>query len=121
MKIILSIKPIYVSLILSNIKKYEYRRSIFKREVDIVLIYSSSPEQRVVGEFSVEEVLHFELGKLWDETNIDSGISKDFFFQYFNDLEKGYAIKIGKVKKYKQPKLLSEFGDISPPQSFIYV
>lgn len=44
MKVLLSINPEYVEKIFSGIKKYEYRRSIFKNEaVDTIVIYSTSP------------------------------------------------------------------------------
>lgn len=35
--------------------------------------------------------------------------------------EEGYAIEIGRIKKYKTPKLLEEVGVKKAPQSFLYL
>jgi hypothetical protein len=52
--VLLSIKPEFVEKIFSGLKKYEFRRVIFKsKSVSRVVIYASSPVQRVVGEFAV--------------------------------------------------------------------
>ena len=54
MKVILSIKPEFVEKIINGEKKFEYRRKIFKKDVEKVLIYASSPIKLVVGELHVE-------------------------------------------------------------------
>ena len=46
--ILLSIKPEYTNRILEGSKKYEFRRSVAKRKVDRILIYSTAPEMKVV-------------------------------------------------------------------------
>ena len=51
-----------------------------------------------------------------------SGISKEYFDSYFAEKEKGYAIKIKYLKKYRKPKCLkADFNISSPPQSFQYL
>lgn len=55
--ILLSIHPEYVRQILAGTKKFEFRRSVAKRNVDRILIYSTSPEMKVVGSVSVLGVL----------------------------------------------------------------
>ena len=52
MKVLLSIKPEFADKIFNGTKKYEYRRSIFKKkEVKTVVVYASSPIQKIIGEF----------------------------------------------------------------------
>lgn len=58
MKVILSIKPEFVEKIINGEKKFEYRRKIFKKDVEKVLIYASSPIKSVVGEFIVEDTFN---------------------------------------------------------------
>lgn len=122
MRILLSINPEYVEKIFSGTKKYEYRRSIFKnKEVKTILIYSTSPVKKIVGEFSIEKIIEGTPNELWNLSPNNTGISKEKFENYFSKKEKGYAIKIGRIKKYKQPKLLEEFSIKLPPQSFLYL
>ena len=122
MKVLLSIKPEFAEKIFNGTKKFEFRRSVFKnKNVTTVVVYASSPVQRVIGEFEIDSILNSELQQLWDNTKDYSGISKSFFFDYFNNKEKGYAIKIKKTKLYKAPLVLKDNFNVAPPQSFIYL
>ena len=85
-------------------------------------MYASKPIARVVGEFTIEDILALEPNKLWERTRDYSGIGKDYFYEYFNGQKIGYAIKIGKTKRYKkQLELDDNFNIKYPPQSFMYV
>lgn len=122
MKVLLSIKPEYAEKIFNGTKKYEFRRSVFKKTgVKIVVVYASSPVKKVIGEFEIETILNDELNKLWHQTKDFSGISSDFFFEYFRNKENGFAIKIKKAKKYKRPLSIKEDFNATPPQSFMYL
>lgn len=88
MKVLLSIKPEYVRKIFAGTKKYEYRKSIFTKHVDKVVVYATKPMGMIVGEFSVEEVLVGEPEILWKETHEVSGISKDFLINILRDAPK---------------------------------
>lgn len=121
--VLLSIKPEFVEKIFSGLKRYEFRRVVFKsKNVSRVVVYASSPVQRVVGEFEVAGILALEAKKLWQQTKKYSGIAKDYFDCYFADKETAYAIKIKKVKRYATPKTLEDLRpSIRPPQSFMYL
>ncbi|OFX74799.1 MAG: hypothetical protein A2X12_11975, partial [Bacteroidetes bacterium GWE2_29_8] len=100
MKVLLSIKPQFAELIFNGTKKYEFRRSIFKnKDIKTVVVYASSPIQKVIGEFEIDTVLNKELEELWEVTKNYAGIEKSFFYEYFASKEKGYAIKIKKTKR----------------------
>ena len=48
MKVLLSIKPEFVEKIFAGTKKYEFRKSLFKKNgVKDVVIYASAPIKRV--------------------------------------------------------------------------
>jgi len=122
MKVLLSIKPEYAEKIFDGEKRFEFRRSIFKNpDITHIVVYASSPTQKVIGEFEIIDIVHENISILWDITRKYSGISKENFFNYFSDKKKGYAIQIGNITEYDQPlSLRDEFG-LSPPQSFIYL
>ncbi|SFP18179.1 ASCH domain-containing protein [Salibacterium halotolerans] len=123
MKVLLSIKPEFVEKIFNGEKQYEYRKSIFKKGgVDTIVVYSTKPEGKIVGELTVEKILQDDIEILWENTKSSSGTTYDFFKKYFQGKETGYAIKIKKAIKYDAP--LSPFETINnfhAPQSFCYI
>jgi predicted transcriptional regulator len=121
-KILLSIKPEYAELIFSGTKKYEFRRAIFKnKNVKTVVVYASSPIQKVIGEFEIESILQCDLKNLWKMTKEFAGIEKSYFYKYFSNKEDGFAIKIAKPKRYRKPLCIKSDLKVTPPQSFLYL
>ncbi len=122
MKALLSVKPEFASKILSGEKKYEYRKQVFKQPVESVLLYSTMPVGKIVGEFTVEEIVSGTPQALWKKTKDYSGISKSFFNSYFSGREKSFAIKIGVVTKYES---YIDPYELDPtfvaPQSYKYI
>jgi predicted transcriptional regulator len=118
---LLSIRPHYAEAIFRGEKKYEYRRAIFKQPVDVVVVYITSPTSQIVGEFEVAGIIADSIESLWRRTNRAAGIAEDAFFKYFDGKEVGYAIKIGTVRRYRNPKQLGETYGIRAPQSFVYI
>ena len=121
MKVLLSIKPEFAEKIFNGTKKYEFRKSLFKnKSVDKVIVYASYPLQHIIGEFKIECILSDEIDKIWEQTREFSGISEDFYRNYFANKDTAYAIKIGQVKRYKRKKQLSDYNLNVAPQSFVY-
>lgn len=122
MKVILSIKPEFAHKIFNGTKRFEFRRSLFKnRDVKVVVVYASSPISKVIGEFEIDEVIHRDLNTLWRSTKDHSGISQDYYYEYFKGKTEGYAIKVKKAKLYKKQKNIRESYGLNPPQSFAYL
>ncbi|MDR2947594.1 hypothetical protein [Dysgonomonas sp. 511] len=123
MKVVLSIKPEFAYKIFDGTKKFEFRKSIFKNSnIETVVVYASSPVKKVIGEFQIERILNYDLDTLWELTKEYSGISEDYFYEYFDNRETGFAIQIKSKIKFKQPKSLQEdYKIITPPQSFAYL
>ena len=122
MKVLLSIKPEFAEKIFNGSKKYEFRRSVFKNpDVNTVVVYASSPVQRIIGEFKIEKIINEDITMLWEKTKEFSGISENFFFEYFNNKEKGYAIQIKEAKRYKESLCIKKDYNATPPQSFMYI
>jgi len=122
MRVLLSIKPEFAFKIFEGKKKYEFRKVIFKNpNVKTVIVYASSPVQRVIGEFEIEKILSSDPNEIWAQTKNHSGISEDFFFEYFADRKIAHAIKIAKTKKYQHPLQLLVNFNVLPPQSYVYL
>ena len=122
MRVLLSIKPEFAEMIFAGTKKFEFRRSVFKNpDVKTVVVYASSPVQKVIGEFEIETIIKDELEALWQQTCEYAGISKDFFFSYFSNKACGYAIQIKTTKKYERALCLRNDFNATPPQSFMYL
>lgn len=118
---LLPIKPRYVAAIFSGEKKYEFRRVIFSRPVDIVVVYATAPVRQVVGEFDVLAIICAPPQSLWERTRHCAGVDEDAFFGYFRGRQTGYAIQIGQVRQYAEPFCpIKRFG-VKPPQSFLYL
>lgn len=122
MKVLLSIKPEFVSKILDGTKIFEFRKAIFKnKEIKKVVIYASSPVQRVVGEFTIDNILKGDIDTIWKKTKKRSGISENFYRLYFANKDIAYAIKIGRVTPFKKMKTLQDYNLKFPPQSYAYI
>lgn len=119
--ILLSINPNHVENILNGTKQYEFRKTVCKRHVDKILIYSTKPIMKIVGEAEVEDILIDKPNAIWEKTHIMSGINKNFFDKYYENRETAVAYKLKNVVEYTQPKELKDYGLINAPQSFRYI
>jgi len=75
-------KPEFADKILSGDKRYEFRKVLFKKNVDTIVIYATMPVGKIIGEFKVEDILQDKPASLWDRTKEYSGITQGFFNQY---------------------------------------
>jgi len=120
--VLLSIKPEFAHKIFEGSKKFEFRKQVFKdTSVKKVIVYSSSPEQKVIGEFEIEAILSDTPNNIWIQTKLYSGISQEFYDEYFKGRDNAYAIKVASTKKYRKEKSLADYNVQSAPQSFAYV
>lgn len=124
MKVLLSIKPEFVRSMIDGNKKYEFRKKIFRnKNIDVVVVYATKPVGKVVGEFKIKDVLKDTPTEIWKKTKNESGISKNFFYSYFNDKDSAYAIEFDEFQKYDYPMDLMDLDKSIKvaPQSFRYL
>lgn len=123
MKVLLSIKPEYAHRILDGTKRYEFRRKIHRDpRVRTVVLYATKPLGKVVGEFSIKYVHSGHPDSLWEKTKEFSGITQQYFREYFHGRDIAHAIEVKTVKRYRKPKELREFlPSGTAPQSYAYV
>ena len=118
---LLSIKPEFVEYILEGKKKYEFRKSKPKENIGRIIFYASSPQKQVVGEATVETILEGSPKEIWSITKSVAGITKNFYFSYYEGKHMAVAYKLKEVIRYDHPKALSDYGVNQAPQSFMYL
>ncbi|AUG38628.1 hypothetical protein CXP47_01655 [Pseudomonas chlororaphis] len=123
MRVLLSIKPEYVSKILSGEKRFEFRKVGFSNPaVRTVVIYATKPVGKVVAEFEVTDIYQDSPSEIWKRTKAYAGVNKKFFDMYYEGRTNAVAIGVGRVIVYDTPLDLKELGGPkSPPQSFCYI
>lgn len=120
-KVLISIKPEYVDKILNGTKKYEYRRTLAKKDVSSLIIYSTWPVKEIVGEVDVVGTIEMAPSSLWEKTKKEAGISRKKYREYFKKTKKACAYVLGMVTKYETNKKLLDIGVQQAPQSFLYL
>ncbi|MGD6731091.1 MAG: hypothetical protein ACPKMZ_08465 [Pleomorphochaeta sp.] len=120
-KMLLSINPEHINNIFIGSKRFEFRKTICKKDVDTIVFYATNPIKKVVGEANVRNILIDTPEKIWELTSEFSGISKYFFEEYYKNKKNAVAFQIDHVLKYQKPKTLEELGIYRAPQSFQYL
>ena len=119
--ILMSIKHEYVDKIFTGEKKYEYRKRMCKEKIDTIIVYSSSPIQKVVGELKIKQVLYDKKSIIWDKTNRYGGITKTKYDKYYENCDYAVAYEIEKAILYDKQKDLKDFNVRTAPQSYVYI
>ena len=120
-KILMPINPEYVDEILAGRKKYEYRKIKAKRtNIDKMIIYSTSPVMKVVAEVEIKRILQENPEQLWELTKNYSGVTKEFYNQYYKNKNIAIAYELGKIVKYEKPKDLIDIGINYIPHLFLH-
>ena len=119
--VILSIQPEFADKIFTQTKKFEYRKVMFSPNIKKVYVYASSPICKIIGYFIIDEIVQGSPSTVWKKTSRGSGITKEYYDNYFNGHDKAYAIKIKSVKLFKTPiNPKSIIRNFRPPQNFMY-
>ncbi|MDR2300967.1 MAG: hypothetical protein LBF38_02850 [Deltaproteobacteria bacterium] len=119
-KLLLSINPRHAAKILKGQKSFEFRKKRCREKVDSIIIYSTAPEKRVVGEVTIEDIIVGDIHEVWRLARRGAGISHRFYLDYYQGSKVAVAYKLGAIKAYAKPRPLSAFGISRPPRSFVY-
>lgn len=119
--ILMSIKPEYVAKIFSGDKKYEYRKRTSKEKIDKIIVYSTTPVKKVVGELIIKNILYDKKDTVWKKTSKYGGISKEKYNEYYKNYDNAIAYEIEKVIVYDKPKTLDDYNIKKAPQSYVYL
>ena len=120
--IMISIHPEYANAIFRGEKKIEFRKLNIPQNIDYVVLYVTTPEQKITGYFSIKEIIQDKPSELWRRFSHISGTTKDFFNKYYKDQEIGLGLLVDEVNIFKNPCTLEQIGSgTRPPQSFLYI
>lgn len=119
---LMAIHPHYADAILDGRKQVEFRKRRVAADIDTVLIYATSPVSRVVGSFTIEDVVVDAPDAIWSEFGEIGVIDRDSFAEYYASSAAAVAIRVKHSERFERPIALSEL-DPRPavPQSFSYL
>ena len=121
-RVLLSIHPEFANAIFDGHKHYEFRRVLFKEDVDEIVVYATMPVARVIGTFKITDIYEDAPNALWAKTKAVAGVTKEKFDSYFQDRTRAFAIKVGDPVRFAVPQPLSKYlASNNPPQSFCYL
>lgn len=118
---LLSIKAEYARKILTGEKRFEYRKTRCRENINHIIIYATSPVKAVVGEADIYEVLQDTPEAIWEKTKAVSGVEKEDFDLYFKGKKMAVAYALCNVLVYEKPRELMQFGIRIAPQSYRYL
>ena len=118
--IILPIKPNFAEEILCNRKKYEFRKKLCTDNIDKIYLYATSPIKGIIGEVAVLSKLTLSKDRLWNLSQTMSGISSEYYDEYFKNSLQGNAYFLGEAIPYNQKIKLQDINIFFAPQSYIY-
>lgn len=120
---LISIRPCFVEKILSGEKRLEFRRSWAAEPVDVLVIYSSSPTQKIVGTVNVAGITEGSPTALWKlAKKKGGGVTRQLIYDYFEGKKTGFAIEIADIFEFEYPVDPKKvFKGFFAPQSFRYL
>lgn len=122
--IILSIQTIHAERIYSGEKLFELRKTIPKKQPELVFLYENSGKNAITGVFVVKRIISLELEDLWKLVG-KKGTTRQRFFKYFDGYSSGHAYEIDEVIKFSHPlynqDIIKLANNFRHPQSFVYL
>jgi predicted transcriptional regulator len=118
----MAIHPNYAEAILTGRKLVEFRKRALAADISSVLIYATSPVQRVIGEFVIERILAASPEEVWQRFGDVGCIDRADFDDYYASSKVAVAIEIKSFRQFDKPLPLSSLSpQPSIPQSFVYL
>jgi predicted transcriptional regulator len=122
---ILSIKPVYANQILAGTKTIELRKSVMGLSAgDVILVYSSAPEQRIGFWFRVKEIESLPVDQMWQRHHERLGIGHEGYVEYFSRTRTAVGFHLGELHPLL-PVPLEEIQRLVPgfvpPQGIIWL
>lgn len=119
--VFLPIKPQFARQIVSGEKKVEFRKKNFPLQAKIVVVYSSTPDQSVLGWFDVKCVKALSKNAAWATYKDVGGIAKKDFMEYYQDAGVCHVIEIQEFHAVENNMHLLAALGITIPQSYCYL
>lgn len=120
---LISVHPKYVRQILNGSKRVEFRRVWAARAITHLVLYSTSPDMKIVAILQIKKTIEANVAGLWElAKEHGGGLTRAALREYFSSKPRGYGLIIGSVQALRTPLALSEaIPGIRPPQSYAYL
>lgn len=119
---LMSIHPEYANAILDGSKRIEFRKRRLAADIRTVLIYATSPVRRILGHFTVAEMVSTTPEHLWREFGEHGGISESLFHEYYTGADRAVGLVVDEAHRLPTALPLDHISpDITAPQSFAYL
>lgn len=121
--VLMSIKPTYAELIKNGKKTVELRRvSPRIKAGDMIIVYESTPVQRITMICTVKGVLRCNAHELWRSAGAAACIDQKSFDAYFQGKDIANGIQLENIKILPRALMLNEvIGNRHAPQSYCYL
>lgn len=117
-----SIKPRFAFLIMEGKKKIELRKNCINPNVSFIVVYATTPVQKILGYFSVGKIIKDKKSIIWQKYSKSACVKSEEFDTYYDGKDFGVAIEINEVINLQNPIMLNEVDtNLLPPQSFTYL
>ena len=118
--VVLSLHPVHADAILDGKKTVEFRRSRIPPDATDVIIYATSPIQKVLGRAKVVNYHEAAPSTIWRKHKSGGNVKKAFYDSYFSNAEQARCYVLSSPIRFNRGLPLKTFGLSSPPQSFAY-
>ena len=97
--VLMSIKPVYAELIKSGEKTVELRRVLPKiKDGDVIVVYETTPIQRITMTCTVKGILSCETRELWRDAGHQACVDYESFEEYFQGKDLANGIQLDNIK-----------------------
>ncbi|WP_309104756.1 ASCH domain-containing protein [Microbacterium sp.] len=119
---LMAIHERYADAIMDGVKRVEFRKRRLAADIETVWVYATAPTSKVIGRFSVHEIVQGTPQDIWERYGSVGVIEQDAYFNYYDGRETAVAIVVGSAERLPDPVSLNEI-DPRPavPQSFAYL
>lgn len=128
--ILLSIKPKIIKEIISGEKKFEFRKKLPDLNDESlgiakkVIIYSSSPEKKIMGSFVIKNFHQEKFNDMMHVVNASQSY-RERIYRYFKHEGVCFSMEISDFRVYEQPLTLTSLrlnhNNFGPGQSYRYL
>lgn len=120
--IMISISPNESEQLFDNGRSVVFFKVAPKYPVEKVLVYVTSPIQKVIGEFDLLKIDVNSVNSSWNKYRSSSVISsRKEYLEYFSSHKEAHALLASKVYIYRRPKDLASFNMKKGPSGFTYL
>lgn len=119
--IMISLEKSLIETIINDEKEVIFLKRLPVKPVERVLIYSTKPIGKVIGEFDLKSTQRLSKTKAWNTYGSRSIFKRKEFDKYFESSKDVKLLEISGFILYRKPKSLENYKMIKGPSGFTYL